>query len=426
VTLKSNLTLLSEDGLYAAKLASWLGSGSGRGFVCVSVSNVEINGFESYSSWGQGTAGDGLLRIYNTDNIRIKNCLIHDAPYDCDVVKIGGFGSPTTNTLIENCVIYNPAPTVAGSIAECLDAHPVNGLTVRACWIYHTSTRKGDMLIRANGGSTNVIWENNVFGPAYNNGANRASTSAGVVDTDTPQVPSVDGMTIRNNLFLSCQGEAAFSVISSKNVKCYNNMIWNYQGTGAAVAFRNTSTAGNQGLDFRNNIVCNTNGKPAFVALGVYTPGTFTHDYNLYWQVSAGGLTDVTFEPHSLVGVDPQLTAPSVPVPGTDSWVTIVPRFKPLDASPAINAGTDLAALVPADINASPRTLGEYDMGPYEVHLAGDANADGHVDVVDLLSLVYTFGLSSGDPGFDPTCDFNTDNAVDVVDLLILVDNFGR
>jgi hypothetical protein len=425
VALKSNLTLVSEDGPHAARLASWLGSGSGRGFVCIGVSNVEIDGFESYSSWGQGTAGDGLLRIYNSDNVRIRNCLIHDAPNDCDVVKIGGFGANTTNTLIENCVIYNPAPTLAGSIAECLDAHPVNGLIVRNCWIYHTAARRGDMLIRANGGSTNVTWENNVFGPAYNNGANRPSTSAGMVDSDTPQIPSVDGMIVRNNLFLACQGEAAFGVVSSRNIRFYNNVIWDYQGTGAAVAFRNTSVAANQGLDFRNNIVCDTGGRPAFVALGAYTAGTFTHDYNLYWQVAAGGYTDVALEPHSLF-VDPRLTSPAVPVHGTDTWASIVPRFQPLDASAVVNAGTDLAIYVPSDINAVARTLAEYDIGAYEILMAGDTNADGHVDVVDLLTLVYTFGLNEGDPGFDPAGDLNSDGAVDVVDLLMLVDNFGR
>lgn len=425
VTLKSNLTLISEDGPHAAKLASWLGSGSGRGFACIGVNNVEIDGFESYSSWGQGTAGDGLLRIYNCDNIRIRNCLIHDAPNDCDVVKIGGFGTSTTNILIENCVIYNPAPTLAGSIAECLDAHPVNGLTVRNCWIYHTAARKGDMLIRANGGSTNVIWENNVFGPVFNNGANRASTSAGVVDSDTPQIPSVDGMIVRNNLFLACQGEAAFGVVSSRNVRFYNNVIWDYQGNGAAVGLRNTSAASSQGLDFRNNIVCDTRGRPAFAALGTYTGGSFTHDYNLYWQVAPGGYADVTLEPHSLF-IDPKLAAPAAPIPDTDTWASIVARFRPLDASPAVNAGTDLSAYVTADINGVARTLAEFDIGAYEILMAGDTNADGHVDVVDLLTLVYTFGLNAGEPGFDPAGDINADGAVDVVDLLMLVDNFGR
>ena len=258
---KSGLTILSEDGLYAAKLYSNTGSGRGFRFGTDSyVSNCELNGFECYSNYGMGSAGDGLLRIYNSDNIRIKNCLIHDAPLDCDVVKIGGFGLPTTNTLIENCVIYNPAPVDGNPArhAQCFDAHPVNGLIVRGCWIYHTAAHPGDMLIRSNGGSTNVTWENNVFGPSYDDGAHSPATSAGTVDSDTPQVPSVDGMTVRNNLFLSCQGEGAFGVSSSRNVKFYNNTIWNYLGTGAAVALRNTSLSTNQGLDFCNNIVSNT------------------------------------------------------------------------------------------------------------------------------------------------------------------------
>ncbi len=419
VALKSNLTLVSEDGLYAAKLYS--GNSSGLRFV--GVTNCEVNGFECYANYGLGNAGDGLVRVYNTDNIRLKNLLCHDAPNDCDVVKIGGFGTSTTNTLVENCVIYNPAPTLAGSIAECLDAHPVSGLTVRNCWLYHTATRRGDILCRANGGSSNVTWENNVFGPSYNNGANRAATSAGTVDSDTPQVPSVDGLTARNNLFLACQGEAAFGVSSSRNVRFYNNTIWNYQGSGGAVALRNTSIAANQGLDFANNIVCNTNGMPAFVALGAYTPGAFTHDYNLYWQVAAGGLADVTLEPHGLQA-DPLLASASPSLSG--DWAAIVPQFQPQDASPIVNAGTDLGALVTADIHSAPRALAQCDIGPYEVRLAGDVNADGHVDVVDLLDLVGAFGASSGDPAYDLSCDFDTDGTVDVIDLLTMIGNWGR
>jgi hypothetical protein len=58
--------------------------------------------------------------------------------------------------------------------------------------------------------------------------------------------------------------------------------------------------------------------------------------------------------------------------------------------------------------------------------LVADTNEDRSVDVVDLLNFVATFGLLSGDPGFDATCDFNSDGAVDVVDLLTLVSNFGE
>jgi hypothetical protein len=59
------------------------------------------------------------------------------------------------------------------------------------------------------------------------------------------------------------------------------------------------------------------------------------------------------------------------------------------------------------------------------LHLPGDADNDGHCDVTDLLYLVETFGLATGDPGFNAGADFNSDSIVDVVDLLILVDNFG-
>jgi large repetitive protein len=58
--------------------------------------------------------------------------------------------------------------------------------------------------------------------------------------------------------------------------------------------------------------------------------------------------------------------------------------------------------------------------------IIGDATLDDACDVLDLLTLVYTFGLSTGDPGFDPAADFNKDGAVDVLDLLYLVDGFGR
>lgn len=60
------------------------------------------------------------------------------------------------------------------------------------------------------------------------------------------------------------------------------------------------------------------------------------------------------------------------------------------------------------------------------VKIPTDSNNDGAVDVVDLLDLVGTFGLSLGNPGFLAACDYNGDNTVDVVDLLILIDYFGK
>jgi len=56
----------------------------------------------------------------------------------------------------------------------------------------------------------------------------------------------------------------------------------------------------------------------------------------------------------------------------------------------------------------------------------GDLNADGGVDVVDLLIFVDGFGVDIYMEGYDPNGDLNGDGAVDVVDLLMFVENFGK
>lgn len=58
----------------------------------------------------------------------------------------------------------------------------------------------------------------------------------------------------------------------------------------------------------------------------------------------------------------------------------------------------------------------------------GDVNLDGSVDVIDLLTLVASFGMDNTSPTWyttDCLCDFNDDGSCDVIDLLIMVENFG-
>ncbi len=57
--------------------------------------------------------------------------------------------------------------------------------------------------------------------------------------------------------------------------------------------------------------------------------------------------------------------------------------------------------------------------------LPGDCDGDGHVDVIDLLSLIDSFGRSAGEVGYNFACDFDCDTIVDVLDLLDLVGQFG-
>ncbi|MFC2005840.1 hypothetical protein ACFLVG_02630 [Chloroflexota bacterium] len=56
----------------------------------------------------------------------------------------------------------------------------------------------------------------------------------------------------------------------------------------------------------------------------------------------------------------------------------------------------------------------------------GDANSSGFVNFADFLVLLASFGLSDGEPGYDPMADFNRGGFVNFADFLILLDNFGN
>lgn len=56
--------------------------------------------------------------------------------------------------------------------------------------------------------------------------------------------------------------------------------------------------------------------------------------------------------------------------------------------------------------------------------LAGDANDDNSVDVLDLDMLIQSFDALSGDNNWNPNADFNSDMSVDVLDLDLLIQNF--
>ncbi len=232
----SGVTIVSEDGLYAAKVYA----GAGEAFRFENgCTDAEIRGFEVSTGWDGGLyLMDSLVRAYNCSNIRMRDLMVHEAPADGDVIKIGGAGYTTTNILVENCLVYNPAPrngdpTGNSGWQECVDIYPASYVTVRNCWIFHTSVglHRGDTLIYAKGGSTNILWENNVFGPRVGSPTGNCSTSAGA---PSPVVyPSCQDFIARNNLFLNCGGDAAFGLLSAVNVEFYNNIIWNYTGPRA-------------------------------------------------------------------------------------------------------------------------------------------------------------------------------------------------
>jgi outer membrane protein assembly factor BamB len=59
------------------------------------------------------------------------------------------------------------------------------------------------------------------------------------------------------------------------------------------------------------------------------------------------------------------------------------------------------------------------------VKIPGDANHNAVADVSDLLLLAGSWGSTTGQPNYNPDCDFNGDGSVDAADVTILAQHWG-
>lgn len=375
LTPKEGTELVSEDGIYAAEIYS-----GNKSAVRLTSNNSGINGFEVHGDWNQGSPGDGLIRPLGSNNVWIKNCKVYDAPHDCDVIKVGA-----DNVLIENCIVFNPAHRTNGvSFQECIDIYgnpAPNGVTVRGSWIYHTRERRGDYLIYAKGGSKNILWENNVFGPAA--GEKNGNVSVGCGAASPSVFPSCENFIARNNIFAGCTGDGAFGFTGAKNAHVYNNIFYNYVGNRCVIQFYSAQPGGqdrNEDCHVFNNIFMQSNGKPIYQDRGRWSGGAYTYipvnfqsNYNIYHQVETSisqNDVDILMESNSIFA-DPEMAAPAVPDIESDLWADIVSKFQLNGNSPAVNAGINLIGNAPynvlADILGRSRPVdGVYDIGIHE------------------------------------------------------------
>ena len=58
--------------------------------------------------------------------------------------------------------------------------------------------------------------------------------------------------------------------------------------------------------------------------------------------------------------------------------------------------------------------------------MAGDVNADGIVDLFDIVLVAAAFGSSVGQPSYNSNADIYDDGKVDVFDLVIVAAHFGE
>jgi hypothetical protein len=60
------------------------------------------------------------------------------------------------------------------------------------------------------------------------------------------------------------------------------------------------------------------------------------------------------------------------------------------------------------------------------VHLPGDVNGDGVVDIYDAIILASAFGSGPGSPNWNPAADLKSDGIVDIYDAIVLSAHFGQ
>ena len=68
---------------------------------------------------------------------------------------------------------------------------------------------------------------------------------------------------------------------------------------------------------------------------------------------------------------------------------------------------------------------GSNDTADFGELLAGDANGDNAVNILDLSILAGAYNASDGDGSFNPATDFNGDGVVNILDLSLLAGNYN-
>jgi hypothetical protein len=325
------------------------------------VQDVGVQGFEIHGDWGEGAAGDGLVRVLNASGVVLRDLIVHDAPYDQDCVKVSG---RVSDLLVEGVIAWNPGPrTTAGTFQENIDIYgsgagegdppPVSDVTLRGCWLFHRDGI-GDWLVYSKINAENILYENNVFGPSAGMGFGNAAVGVGTGEPGEPDASAavVRHAIVRNNLFVGLQGDAALAVMNAEDTWIYGNSFYDNSGDGlrSVLMLRGNSHPVGATWVVGNLFVDNQPAKDGYGTL-IWVrdalPGDWTLDHNLYQGNLAASDTPYTDEEHGLYDVDPLLVAPAVP----DTSDVSLERIAAIQAdfglgagSPAVDVGPDLVA----------------------------------------------------------------------------------
>ncbi len=344
----SGVSLVSEDGPTATRLFA---SRGGQAILLMGVDDVRVEGFDIYAATDVGDRTNALVYLEAATNITIQNCFVHDAPRDGDVIKLNN----TQDLVIEDTIIWNPAERTRapGTYQECIDMRGTGDarITLRGSWLFHVGTQ-GDYLVYAKGGTTDLLWENNIFGPSAGSGSANVPVEAGHLVRTDPTPYESERFVIRNNLFVGLRGTGAFAFAGPRVALLYNNVFFRNQDINRALIelSANPADAGGPGIDLfsLNNIFSDNGDRPIYRVRDAATGANLTRDYNLYETTASGGDLDLASESGSVSSDAPLFIAPAVPVfdasAGTDQVRQALLGFRTRDGAPTQGAGVDVFA----------------------------------------------------------------------------------
>lgn len=391
----SAVWLVSADGPLAAKIYS--NDKSAVRFW--EVDDAGIDGFEIYGDWNDGSPGDGLIRIFDSSRVTVRNGIVRDAPSAQDLIKVTG---ALQELLLENLILLNPGkPSGGNSYQQALEIYgskapdgttpSIRDVTVRGCWFLQTHEVGGDDMLFLRASVAEVLIENNVFGPAAGaGGAARPAVHIGTYNGPQPDqaFPEARDVVVRNNIFVGLRGDSALGVSNSHRVRIYSNVFYDNSGskTRSVLSIRGNILPVDDVTVVDNIFLSNAPSKSGGDLIWVREGGvseSFVHDYNLFFDNVLTSDVNYQAEAMSLVEVDPQLDNPLTPpnwsVPDSlEVTHSLYGGFLLGDNSPAINAGIDAVGMDghPAwsdasirrwDVLGEPRPLaGQWDIGIHE------------------------------------------------------------
>ncbi|MFH1761081.1 MAG: right-handed parallel beta-helix repeat-containing protein, partial [bacterium] len=179
-------------------------------------SNTVLKGLDITNKMGS----ENTIRMNQVENVLVQDCIIHDAGGDGDCIKV----SSCKNLRIDHCILYNPGKRGSESLQECIDFIDTKWSYVSNCWLFIRAQHSGgDRTCYAKGGSEDMFFENNVFGPltyglAVGFGCSTWGQGSGYQYMSFRQ-------TVRNNVFVHCYRAATF--FEPKDPYFYNNIVYN-------------------------------------------------------------------------------------------------------------------------------------------------------------------------------------------------------